>query len=109
MTENSADRIDPNGVPQLNTTNSAYNNAASSRWLISNNYITLKNINLSYDLPKAWVEAMKMQNLNLGFSVDNVFISSRRKGMNPQYNFGGGQGFYFVPARTFTFQLTVKF
>ncbi len=109
MTEDSPNRIDPNGIPQINTTNNAYNNAGSSRFLISNNYLTLKNINLSYDFPSKWVSAMKMQNLNLGFSVDNVFIASRRKGMNPQYNFGGTTGAYFVPARVYSFQLTVKF
>ena len=109
MTEDSPNRIDPNGVPQINTTNSSYNNAGSSRWLTSNDYLTLKNINVSYDFPSKWVQAMKMQNLNLGFSVDNVFIASKRKGMNPQYNFGGSVGAYFVPARVYSFQLTVKF
>ena len=33
MTEDSPNRIDPNGVPQINTTNSMDNNTASSRWL----------------------------------------------------------------------------
>ena len=50
-----------------------------------------------------------MQNLNLGFSVDNLFIITRQKGFNPQYSFGGGQGDYYVPARVFSFQLSVKF
>ena len=101
--------IDPNGVPQLNTTNSSYNNAGSSRWLVSNDYLTFKNLNVSYDFPAKWVSAMKMQNLNLGFSIDNVFIASKRKGFNPQYSFNGAQGAYFVPARVYSFQLTVKF
>lgn len=101
--------IDPNGVPQLNTTNASYNNAGSSRWLVSNDYLTFKNLNISYDFPAKWVSAMKMQNLNLGFSIDNVFIASKRKGFNPQYSFNGAQGAYFVPARVYSFQLTVKF
>nr|QJR98345.1 SusC/RagA family TonB-linked outer membrane protein [uncultured Muribaculaceae bacterium] len=101
--------VDPNGIPQLNTTNSSYNNAGSSRFLTSNNYLSFKNLNISYDFPTAWVQAMKMQNLNLGFSVDNLFIASKRKGFNPQYAFNGGQGAFFVPTRTFNFQLTVKF
>ena len=109
MTEDSPNRIDPNGIPALDTSNSTYNNAASSRFLVNNNYLTLKNINISYDFPTNWVSAMKMQNLNLGFSVDNVFIAAARKGINPQYNFSGGQGNYFVPSRVYSVQLTAKF
>lgn len=109
MTEDSPNRIDPNGIPALDTSNSTYNNAGSSRWLVNNNYMTLKNINVSYDFPSSWVSALKMQNLNLGFSVDNAFIITARKGINPQYNYGGGQGNYFVPSRVYSFQLTAKF
>ena len=101
--------IDPNGVPEINTTTSEYNDASSSRWLKSNNYVTLKNIVVSYDLPKKWSQAMLLQNINIGFSADNLFIATCRKGMNPTYGFGGGQGAYFVPARVFSFQLGVRF
>ncbi|MDE7419787.1 MAG: SusC/RagA family TonB-linked outer membrane protein [Muribaculaceae bacterium] len=109
MTEDSPNRIDKNGIPALDTNTNSYNNSASSRWLVDNNYMTLKNINLSYDFPAKWVSALKMQSLNLGFAVDNAFIITARKGINPQYNFSGGQGNYFVPARVYSFQLTAKF
>ncbi len=112
VTESSpfSQRVDTNGVPQANNTNqSNYNNAASDRWLVSASYLTLKNINLSYDLPKAWTNAMKMKKLNLGVFIDNVFIKTARKGVNPQYNYSGGQGSTFVQARVFSFQLTAGF
>ncbi|MDE5675152.1 MAG: TonB-dependent receptor, partial [Muribaculaceae bacterium] len=67
------------------------------------------NINLSYDLPSSWVGAMKLQNINLGVSIDNLFLVTRQKGLNPQYGFGGGQGAYYMPARVFSFQLSAKF
>ena len=101
--------IDPNGVPVNDTNLSGYNNLTSSRWLTSSNYLVFKNLSLSYDFPTKWVSAMKMQNLNLGMSIDNLFIASARKGMNPQYGFGGGQGAYYMPSRVFSFQLSVKF
>ena len=82
--------IDPNGIPQVNTTNNGYNNAASSRWLTNNSYLVFKNLNVSYDFPTKWVSALKMQNIN-GYGVP------------------GSQGAYFVPTRTYTFSLTVKF
>ncbi|MDE6339030.1 MAG: hypothetical protein K2K97_04495, partial [Muribaculaceae bacterium] len=102
-------RLDPKGTPQFNSRYTGYNNASSSRFLTSSSYLTLKNINVSYDFPRKWVDAMKMQGLNLGFSCDNVFIVAKRKGMNPTYGFAGGQGANYVPARVFAFQLTAQF
>ncbi|MDE5713061.1 MAG: SusC/RagA family TonB-linked outer membrane protein [Muribaculaceae bacterium] len=101
--------IDPDGVPVINSDLQQYNNYSSSRWLISSNYLSLKNINLSYDLPSSWVGAMKLQNINLGVSIDNLFLVTRQKGLNPQYGFGGGQGAYYMPSRVFSFQLSAKF
>ncbi len=109
MTVDSPNRIDPNGIPQINSYTSSDNNASSSRFLTSSNYLVFKNLNISYDFPKKWVNALQMQNLNLGFSVDNLFTATKRKGMNPQYSFAGGQGAYFVTARVFSFALTAKF
>ena len=109
MTADSPNRIDAGGVPQVNAKYNSDNIVSSSRWLTSASYLTLKNINLSYDLPKKWVSAMKLQNINVGFFMDNVFIAAKRKGMNPTYSWSGGQGAYFVPNRTYTFQLSVKF
>lgn len=51
--------IDPNGVPVLDANLTNYNNMFSSQYIVSSNYLTLKNINLSYDLPEKWVDAMK--------------------------------------------------
>lgn len=97
------------GVPVADTELSQYVNTSSSRFLIKNDYLTLKNLNISYDLPQNWVKALMLQNINIGFSIDNVFIASRMKGFNPQYSFSGGQGAYYVPSRVYSFQLSVKF
>ena len=104
-----ASEVDINGIPQLNTDKTANNNFSSSRWLTSADYLVFKNLNVSYDLPKKWVDAMKLQNINLGVSIDNLFTLAKRKGMNPQYGWNGGQGYYYVPARVFSFMLNVKF
>ena len=68
----------------------------------------LKNIHINYDLPQKWVSALKMSNLNIGFSCDNVFTACARAGMNPQ-TWGGGQSFGYGTARVYSFQLTAKF
>jgi len=102
-------RIDPNGIPQINNELSTYSNGSSSRWLTKSNYLCLKNIMLSYDFPRKWMDAIKLQGLNLGCSIDNLFLVTCRKGMNPQQSWAGGQDAYYVPARVFSFQLTAKF
>ena len=101
--------IDPNGIPELNSQFNAFNNAGSSRFLVSSSYLCLKNINIAYDLPSKWMEAIKLQGINIGFVCDNVFVVAKRKGLNPTYGFAGGQGNYYVPSRVFSFQLNVKF
>ena len=101
--------IDKNGVPVNDMDLNSYNMSGSSQWLMSNNYLTLKNIAVSYDFPKKWVNAMKLQNINLGFSCDNLFIATVKNGFNPQYSFSGSQGNYFFPSRVFNFSLSFKF
>ena len=102
-------QVDPNGVPVLDAQLSQYNDVTSSRFLVNSSYLSMKNINVSYDFPKKWVTPMQLQNLNLGFSVDNLFLITKQKGLNPQYSYSGGQGAYYVPSRVFSFQLTAKF
>ena len=109
MTEESPNRIDPNGIPAVDFYNSSYDNASSSRWLTDASYLVFKNLNVSYDLPAKWMKALKMQGLNIGVSIDNLFTVTARKGMNPQQSYSGGQSAYFVTPRVFSFQLTAKF
>lgn len=111
MTADDPNRIDPNGIPRLSSADVQDNNYDSDRFLTTANWLVLKNINLSYDLPKNWVNAMKLQNINLGFSCENLFTVAGRKGLNPQRTWSGQQSALgtFVPSRVFTFQLTARF
>ena len=101
--------IDKNAIPQVNSERSQFNNSASTRFLINSSYLSLKNINISYDLPQKWVDPLKLQGINIGFTCDDLFLITNRKGMNPTYGYAGGQGAYYVPSRVFTFLLNVKF
>lgn len=103
-------RISKDINPQVNSQYSTYDNAGnSSRWLISSNYIQMKNLSVGYDFPKKVVKAIHFQGLNIGMLVENLFTATRRKGITPGYNYSGGQGNYFVPSRTYSFQLTARF
>ena len=111
MTETSADRITKDVLPQVNNTFSSYNNAGTcDRWLISGNYLVLKNIALSYSLPRNIVSKLEMDGINVNLSCENAFTLTKRQGMNPQQSFSGVQSSNtFTVARVFTAGVTFRF
>jgi hypothetical protein len=108
MTETSPDRIKKDGIPELNYKTYSTNNAASSRWLTSGDYLVLKNLTLSYQLPKNWVKKFDLQNVGLSVSCENLFTLTARQGMNPQQTMSGTQSNYLVTPRVFSVGLNVK-
>lgn len=107
MDEHSPDRIRKDGIPQINSTLSSDNNAVSSRWLTSADYLVVKNITLAYRLPQAWVTRMGLQAMGLNVSCENLWTFTARQGMNPQQSFSGGQGNYLVTPRIFSVGVSV--
>ncbi len=109
MTETSANRIDPDGLPQLDVNRSSYNNAVSDRWFTSGSYLVFKNLNLSYNLPKNWMDKCGIGGLTLNAGIENLFTLTSRKGLNPQYSFNGGSDDTYVTARVYNIGLTARF
>lgn len=107
MTATSPNRIDPNGTPILDFNGSVDNNAVSDRWLTSSSYFIMKNIMLTYRLPKALVTKWGLGGIAVKAGVENLFTLTGRKGMNPQYKFNGDSDDTYVSARVFNFGLTV--
>jgi outer membrane receptor protein involved in Fe transport len=110
------DAIDKNGIPQLNnaplipgTSLEPDLNSTSSRWLTSASYLILKNLNLSYELPKSLVRKIDLDGVAVTIACENLFTKTARKGMNPQQNYSGTQSNTFVTPRVFTVGLNVKF
>ena len=120
MTEDSPNRIDPNGTPMLYTFSTykmngkdvtiSNNAGTSTRWLTSGNYLVIKNIALSYELPKRWLTPLQVQGLSVSVACENLFTFAARKGLNPQYSFGGSTSSNdFVTARVVTAGINVRF
>ena len=109
MSESSANRIDPNGIPTIDINRSSYNNSISDRWLTSSSYLVMKNLSLGYSLPKQWLKPLGVQGLTLTAGVENLFTITSRKGLNPQYSFSGGSDNTYVTARVYNVGLNVKF
>lgn len=109
MGEDSPNRILTDGIPQINSYYSAQNNAASSRWLVNASYFVMKNLTMTYTLPRQWTRIATIESVRLRLSCENLFTCTKRQGMNPQQSFGGIQYNYLVTPRIFTVGIDVKF
>ncbi|MDX9854098.1 MAG: TonB-dependent receptor [Tenuifilaceae bacterium] len=109
MTEESKNRIDKNGTPGLDFDKSSYNDALSTRFLVNSSYLVIKNVSLSYMLPKNLTSKFDASNLTLNASVENLATFTKLKGMNPQQSFSGLNQNAFVTARVFSLGLNLRF
>ena len=80
-------------IPRLSNGADDYANAASDRFLTSNSYLSLNNINLGYKFPKKLIEKIKLTNLQVWVAADNLAIATARKGYNPMMSFSGTNGY----------------
>lgn len=74
---------------------SASSSSLSTRWLYDGSYMRVKNITLSYNLPKAVVTKMKMQNLRVYASAVNLYTFHKVDFWDPERGVdGSGAGIY---------------
>jgi TonB-linked SusC/RagA family outer membrane protein len=93
-------------VPRLQLGNV---NQATDRFLLDASYFAIKNVTFGYNLPKRVSDKLQIHNLRLFATADNVYLFSALKGSDPQYNFSGGQDFAYVPIRTLSLGLDLRF
>lgn len=101
--------IDKSATPALNTSQSSFNNSTSSRFIMSSDYLTIKNVTLSYGLPRNIVGRVGLSGVRFIASVDNLAIFTTMQGLNPQQSFGGITYNAYVPARVAAFGVNVQF
>jgi TonB-linked SusC/RagA family outer membrane protein len=90
-------------VPRTDLTDANIGNP-SDRFLISNSFLKIQNINLSYNLPDKWVKKAGMQSGRIYVSADNVHLFAGRKGLDIQQSLFGTSDFtQYYPYRTIMF------
>ena len=87
-----------------------YMAGASDRFLTSASYLSLQNITIGYTLPKKFTMKFGVQKIRLYGVADNVWVWSKRQGLDPRVSITGasGQG-YYSPIRTISGGITVTF
>ena len=101
--------IDPNGFPAINTSLSSYNNATSTRTLVSGDYLTIKNITLSYIVPQRPLEKVGLKGLIVSLTAENLAIFTKMQGLDPQQSWSSLSENVFMPSRIISMGLNVKF
>ena len=64
-------------------------NGTSSRYLEDGSFFRLRNVTLSYNLPKTWMEKVRMSGARIYVSGDNLLTLSRFSGMDPEVRLDG--------------------
>jgi TonB-linked SusC/RagA family outer membrane protein len=96
-------------VPRLSF-GDQYTATMSDRFLISSSYLSLQNVNFGYTLPSQVAHKLKLQRLRFYVSADNVWLWSKRQGLDPRQSFNGtATASYYAPIRTVSGGLNLSF
>lgn len=96
-----------------------FNNGAqaSSRFIEDGSYVRLRNVTLAYNLPKSLVNKVRLSNVRLFFTGQNLLTFTKYSGWDPEVNADDvvtnialGYDFYTTPqAKTFMGGLNISF
>ncbi|MDE6180661.1 MAG: SusC/RagA family TonB-linked outer membrane protein, partial [Phocaeicola sp.] len=96
-------------IPRLQYADN-YSSASSDRFLTSASYLSLQNISLGYTLPATLTRHIGIEKLRVYFAADNVWIWSKRQGLDPRQSMlGESTASYYAPIRSISGGLTVTF
>ena len=108
-------------IPRLSTASvddAGFNSQSpQDRFLTSSNYLCLNNLTLGYTFPKQLVRKAALSNLRVYVAGENLFLLTKRKGLDPRFNGGlgsmtagsGRSSGGYAAMRTITAGLTLSF
>jgi TonB-linked SusC/RagA family outer membrane protein len=96
-------------VPRMDPTETSDFGATSDRWLIDASYLNLRRINFRYAFSRNMLDALKVSDLQLYTSAENVFSINNRTGLDVQQEFNGTNSNVYTPSRIITLGVIVKF
>ena len=81
----------------------------SDRFVENGSYLRLKNITLSYTLPKKWMQKIQLENARISFSCENVATIPGYSGFDPEVDVNGIDSSRYPISRTFSMGLNFNF
>ena len=95
-------------IPRLNRLDQFTNNL-SDRFLTSSNYLSLQNITVGYNFPRALISPLGVTSLRLYIVADNVALMSKRKGLDPRQGYTAASSSVYSPMRTISGGINITF
>ncbi|WP_427875164.1 SusC/RagA family TonB-linked outer membrane protein [Flavobacterium sp. MMS24-S5] len=96
-------------VPRLDVNRNTQSSAASDRWLKGSDYLSLRQINLSYKMPKEFISKLEIDNASVYVNGENLLLFTKRQGMDPTQTFNGTTQNRYIPSRVITLGLNLNF
>ncbi len=101
---------DITNVPRLESGNNNLVRTQSDRFITDASFWSLKNVNLGYSFNNNTAEKFGMDNLRVYVVGENLYLKSKRDGLNPQFNLAGTPaGNDFNPARIISLGFNLAF
>lgn len=111
----SADMMDrwtpenPNSdIARLSTSPKSSWTNSSDRFLIDRSFLKLKNLTVSYNLPKEWLRKINIGSASLFFQAENLFTWTKEQGLDPEQTFDGSTYYRYPAMKTISLGLNVK-
>ncbi len=97
--------------PRLSAGSNSYNERTSTFWLQDASYLRLKNIELSYTLPKSWTMHARISGVKLFTNAYNILTISSIKDRDPELlGFTNGTSTGLVPnTKAYNFGINIQF
>lgn len=97
--------------PRVSAAGNSYNERSSTFWLRDIGYLRLKNIELSYSLPKKWMNAAHLSNVKIFVNGYNLLTFTPLKGRDPELiNYMSGTSTGIVPnIKAYNMGLNIQF
>lgn len=101
---------DVTDVPRLENGNPNLVRTQSDRFLTDASFWALRNVNIGYTFDSQTLQKYGLDNLKVSLTGENLYLKSKRDGLDPQYNLAGTPaGNDFNPARIISLGLNVSF
>ncbi len=102
--------------PKLVMNGNKNSNKTSSRYLEDGSFLRIKNVTFSYDLPKKWLNPVRMSSCRVYLSGDNLFTFTNFSGLDPEvslrnseWSLAGLYSFNYPISRQFLIGFDINF
>ncbi|MNS39023.1 TonB-dependent Receptor Plug Domain protein [compost metagenome] len=100
---------DVTDVPRLDVNRNTPSSAASDRWLIGSDYLSLRQVNLSYKMPSEFISKFEIDNASIYVNGENLMLFTKRQGMDPTQAFNGTTQNRYIPSRVISLGVNLNF